>query len=107
MSRPSCTRRFRASLTTSPLIQPNLTRVRRGSRAGQRSGAAVSGDPDAVFLHDLAVELDAPTETEVLDDVPVDRRDVRAADVVEAVAERKVDGSFHLLVEVDVPHVAV
>lgn len=31
----------RAGLTTSPLIQPNLTWVRRGSRVGQRSGAAV------------------------------------------------------------------
>src|SRR3954447_6289132 len=66
-----------------------------------------SGDPDAVFLHDLAVELDAPTDTEVLDDVPVDRRDVRAADGVEAVAEREVDRSVDLFVEVDVPHVAV
>src|SRR5215211_947589 len=66
-----------------------------------------SGDPDAVYLHDLAVELDAPTETEVLDDVPVDRRHVRAADGVEARAEREVDGSVHLFVEVDVPHVAV
>src|SRR3954468_14049620 len=66
-----------------------------------------SGDPDAVFLHDLAVELDASAETEVLHDVPVDRRDVRAADVVEAVTEREVDGAVHLLVEVDVPHVAV
>ena len=62
--------------------------------------------PAAVFLHDLAVELDAPTKTEVLDDVPVDRRDVRAAEEL-PVAEREVDGSVHLFVEVDVPHVAV
>src|SRR2546423_543334 len=69
-------------------------------------GCCGSGDPDAVFLHELAVELDAPTETEVLDDVPVDRRDVRAADGVETGAEREVDGSVHLFVEVDIPHVA-
>src|SRR3954469_3586869 len=65
-----------------------------------------SGDPDAVFLHDLAVELDASAETEVLDDVPVDRRLVRAAEEL-PVAEREVDGPVHLFVEVDVPHVAV
>src|SRR5919197_1840728 len=68
---------------------------------------AESGDPDAVFLHDPAVELDAPTETEVLHDVPVDRRDIRAADGVETRADREVDGSVHLFVEIDVPHVAV
>src|SRR4249919_1254270 len=71
------------------------------------SDGSGSGDPDAVFLHDLAVELDASAGTEVLDDVPVDRRLVRAADVVEAEAERDVDRAVHLLVEVDVPHAAV
>src|SRR5215211_6409885 len=83
MSRPSCPRRFRT-----------------------RSDGDGSGDPDAVFLHDLSIELDASAGTEVLDDVPVDRRLVPPADVVEAEAERDVDGAVHLLVEVDVPHVA-
>ena len=45
----------------------------------------------AVFLHDLAVELHGAHRVPLLDDcLPVDRRLVRAADVVEAVAEREV-----------------
>src|SRR6476620_2924907 len=105
MSRPSCRALSRRTDDKSAHpINPNVGPARLPRRPA--FGCCVSGDPDAVFLHDLAVELDAPTKTEVLDDVPVDRRDVRAAEEL-PVAEREVDGSVHLFVEVDVPHVAV
>ena len=61
--------------------------------------------PAAVLLHDGPVELDPSSLSHVLDDVPVDRALVRAAEVREAAAEREVDGAVDLLVEEGVLHV--
>src|SRR5579871_6342130 len=63
--------------------------------------------PDAVLLHDAAVELDPAALPQVLHDVPVDVRLVAAAEVGEARSEGDVDGAVDLLVEVDVADVAV
>src|SRR5581483_11720541 len=52
-----------------------------------------------------AVDLDPAALAEVLDDVPVDRALVRAADRRVARAEREVDRPVHLLVEERVAHV--
>src|SRR5689334_1418537 len=62
--------------------------------------------PAAGFLNGLSVELDpAALGAHLLDDVPVDLADVRAADLGQPVAERQVDGAVHLLVEERVAHV--
>src|SRR6266508_2009660 len=71
------------------------------------AGTCGSIGPNAVFLDDLAVQFDAAAGAQVLDDVPVDGRLVRALEEFEPPAERDVDGAVHLLVEVDVPHVPV
>src|SRR5678815_4967210 len=75
-----------------------------GSHAGRTDRSV---DPDAVFLDDLAVQLDAAAGAQVLDDVPVDGGRVRTPEVLEASAERDVDGAVHFFVEVDVADVAV
>ena len=46
-----------------------------------------------------------PPFRRVVDDIPVDPGDVRAAEVVVGVSEREMDGPVHLLVEQRVPHV--
>src|SRR5204862_4981887 len=85
---------------------------RRGLTPQNRSRSALRGQtrpgsdpyPGAILLDDLAVQLDATAATEVLDQVPVQRADVRPADLRVAGADREVDRARHLLVEEDVPH---
>ena len=79
--------------------------VAEGGCLGGGSVRAESVQPRPVLLHDLAVELDPPALAQVLDDVPVDRALVRAAEPRDARAEREVDGAVDLLVEERVPHV--
>src|SRR5436190_15690255 len=62
--------------------------------------------PSALLLHELAVELDPPTLAQVLDDVPVQGGDIRAAEMREAGTERDVGRTVDLLVEERVLHVA-
>src|SRR5438034_8431378 len=61
-------------------------------------------EPAAVFLDDLAVQLDAAAATEVLDQVPVQRADVRPTDLRVTGADCEVDRACHLLVEQGVSH---
>src|SRR5207253_6519215 len=65
-------------------------RVLRGSICEQ---------PVAAPLDQLPVEVELASAADVLDDVPVDRADVRAAEEGEAVADGEVDGAVDLLVE--------
>src|SRR5581483_11247857 len=86
-------------------------RLRPGSRRTSRAPLSdVSGEcpqtrldqPGPVLLDDLAVQLDPPALAQILDQVPVERADVLAADVRVALTERHVDRAGHLLVEEDV-----
>ncbi len=73
-----------------------------------RLGLAEAGldQPAAVFLHELAVQLDPAAFPQVLDDVSVNRRLVRPAQVGEPVSDRDVHRAVDLLVEERVFHVA-
>ena len=59
-------------------------------------------EPAAVLLHELAVGVDPAAVPQVLDHVPVDAADVRAAGRGVGVADREVDRAVDLLVEADV-----
>src|SRR6476646_4227307 len=76
------------------------------SDASRTSRRRFLDQPAAAFLHGFAVQLDARAlVAHLLDDVPVELADVRAAHVGQAVAEREVDGAVDLLVEERVLHV--
>src|SRR5207342_3030163 len=92
-----------AAQTASPPPSPASPPEPRasGRRGGERTARRVGlrKRPYAVFLDDLAVELDPPAVPELLDHVPVDPARVHAADLREPGADREVDGARHLLVE--------
>ena len=52
--------------------------ARRRDRGCRPTNRRLALDPDAVFLHEPAVGIDATTVAQVLDDVPVDRAHVRS-----------------------------
>src|SRR4029453_10221071 len=66
-----------------------------------------SESPLTVFLHHLAVALNAAAVPQVLDHVPVDGADVLAADRLQPGADCEVDRPVHLLVEQRVLHVSL
>ena len=88
-------RRNRASSARFVGTRENTARaaVRHGSKG------VPSGRPAPLFLHDLTVELDPAAPVQVLDDVPVDLADVRAARLGQPVTKRQMDGAVDLLVE--------
>jgi hypothetical protein len=62
--------------------------------------------PGTLALDDDAVEIDpTPRQAEILDEIPVDRRLIDAAEIGVAVADGEVHGPVHLLVEQRVLHV--
>src|SRR5262249_30823178 len=107
MCRCSASRAGRASgVDRISTCQPGCTsRQRSTSSLAYASTRGSAKEPPPVLLDDDAVELETPAAAQVLDHVPVQRTDVRAAEERESVSERQVDGSVHLLVEERVPHV--
>src|SRR3954451_11594460 len=76
----------------------------RRPRACQRAALEL---PDAVLLHELALDVELAAAAQILDHVPMHGALVLPADHREAVAHRKVDRSLDLLVEQRVSHVVL
>src|SRR5687768_4670224 len=107
VAEPDVTRTNHGS--ASHVICPPVVEITSAASSGLRPrvrNRLTSERPHAVLLHHLAVELDPAARAQVLDDVPVDRRLVLAAEIGHPVSERDVDRAVHLLVEERVLHVA-